>query len=54
MSLKRILLGIVLAIIGVLGIIVGEADDAPGAGLVGAILIASGLYLIIRTKKHKK
>lgn len=54
MSLNRILLGIALAIIGLLGIMVGGADDAPGAGLIGFILIVLGLYLIITSRKSSK
>lgn len=49
MSLKRVLLEIAFIIIGILGIMVGEADDAPGAGLIGIILGLFGLYLIIKS-----
>ena len=51
MSLKRALLGIILIIMGVLGIFVGSVDDAPGASLIGFILILWSIYLTIRKKK---
>lgn len=49
--MRRKLLGIGLMIIGAMGIAVGEYDDAPGAGGLGMLLIAIGIYLIMRRKK---
>ena len=45
MYAKRVLFGIVLIIIGLLSIFVGEVDDAPGAGMIGLVIIATGIYI---------
>lgn len=56
MLLKRLLLGILLLIVGILGIYVGEIDDSPGAGGIGIIIIILGVYFVVKSffKKSKK
>jgi len=48
MSLKRILLGIALLILGVFAIRLGDIDDAPGASLIGIVVIGIGVYLLVK------
>lgn len=54
MSTGRISLGILAAIAGMFMIRLGELDDAPGAGLIGIVFIAFGIYLILRNVIHRK
>ena len=49
--LKIILIGIlpiIITIIGVASIVAGELDDAPGAILIGILIILGGAILNIR------
>lgn len=54
MSTGRMFLGILAAIAGMFMIRLGSVDDAPGAGLIGIVFIAFGIYLILRNVIHKK
>jgi hypothetical protein len=50
-QLKSILIGIlpiIITIIGVIAIVAGELDDAPGAILIGILIIVGGTILNIR------
>lgn len=50
-QLKIILIGIlpiIITIIGVIAIVAGELDDAPGAILIGILIIVGGTILNIR------
>ena len=44
-------LGILL---GITGIYIGEVDDAPGAALIGGILMAGCIVFGIRTIRRKR
>jgi hypothetical protein len=39
--------------IGVAGIYIGDMDDAPGAALVGILLMIGAMALGVRTARHK-
>ena len=56
-SLTNILLALGLIAIGVgiaiAGIYVGETDDAPGAALMGILLMISAVVLGVRTARRK-
>ena len=56
-SLTNILLALGLIAIGVgiaiAGIYVGETDDAPGAALMGILLMISAVVLGVRTAQRK-
>lgn len=39
--------------IGVMGIYIGETDDAPGAALIGILLMIGAIALGVRTARHK-
>jgi heme/copper-type cytochrome/quinol oxidase subunit 4 len=50
-QLKSYLIGIlpiIITIIGVIAIVAGELDDAPGAILIGILIIVGGTILNIR------
>ena len=50
-QLKSYLIGIlpiIITIIGVIAIVAGELDDAPGAILIGILVIVGGTILNIR------
>lgn len=52
MRILKIILPIGLTIIGTLGLVVGELDDAPGAGGIGLILIGISIYLNYKNIKN--
>jgi uncharacterized membrane protein YfcA len=54
MSIKRVLVAIIFWIIGILAIVVGERDDAPGAGLLGIVILIAGLYILLKKPKIKR
>jgi len=43
-----------LAVVGVLAIRYADADDAPGLGLIGFLLIAGGLVLAVRAALRRR
>jgi uncharacterized integral membrane protein len=49
-TLVFILLGLAFAS---LGLYVGQTDDAPGAALIGFILMGSFIYLAVKTIRSK-
>lgn len=53
----NIVLALVLVVIGVAlaaaGIYIGETDDAPGAALIGILLLAGAVALGIRIVRRK-
>lgn len=56
-SVKNLLLGLGLAVIGVAvaaaGIFVGEYDDAPGASLMGIVLMIVAVVFGVRIARRK-
>ena len=55
---SNLLLSLGLMIIGVgiaaVGIYIGETDDAPGAAVLGILLMISALVLSVRTMRRKE
>lgn len=49
-ALGLVAVGVALA---VAGIYVGESDDAPGAALVGLLLMAGAVALAVRTVRRR-
>ncbi len=45
---------VAVAVIGVAGIVLGEADDAPGLQLLGVLLVAGALALGVRTAQRSR
>ena len=41
------------AAIGAVGIYIGDTDDAPGAALIGILLMIGAVALGVRTARHK-
>jgi hypothetical protein len=39
--------------IGAAGIYIGDTDDAPGAALMGILLMIGAVALAVRTARHK-
>ncbi|HEY9528577.1 MAG TPA: hypothetical protein VIR02_15920 [Anaerolineales bacterium] len=56
-SLTNVLMALGLIAIGVgiavAGIYIGETDDAPGAALIGILLMIGALALAVRTARRK-
>ena len=56
-SVTTVLLSLILIAIGVgiaaAGIYIGETDDAPGAALLGILLMIGALALGVRTARRK-
>jgi len=56
-SLKNLVMAVVLIAIGVAicaaGIYIGETDDAPGAALIGILLMIGAVVLGVRTARRK-
>ena len=56
-SVTTVLLSLILIAIGVgiaaAGIYIGETDDAPGAALLGILLMLGALALGVRTARRK-
>jgi hypothetical protein len=56
-SLTNVLMALGLIAIGIglaaAGIYIGETDDAPGAALIGILLMIGTLVLGVRTARHK-
>ena len=50
MALALIAIGLAL---GAAGIYVGEADDAPGAALIGLTLMVGAIVLGVRTARRR-
>ena len=46
------LLPIILTVMGLIAIVAGELDDAPGAFLIGVLIIVGGAILNIRLIKN--
>ena len=42
------------AAIGAAGIYIGDTDDAPGAALIGILLMIGAVVLAVRTARRKK
>jgi hypothetical protein len=42
------LLAVLAIVIGIAGIVAGGIDDAPGAQLLGLLLVIGGIALIVR------
>ncbi len=40
--------------IGAAGIYIGDTDDAPGAALIGILLMIGAVVLAVRTARRKK
>lgn len=52
-----VLAALILAAIGIAGIIYGEADDSPGGQLLGVLLVLGGVWLgvrVVRTLQRTK
>jgi peptidoglycan/LPS O-acetylase OafA/YrhL len=52
--LLAILATVVLAAIGVFGIVFGGYDDAPGAQLLGVLFVVGAIWLGVRTARRNK
>jgi hypothetical protein len=56
-SRKNAVIGLVLVLVGIAiaaaGIYVGEADDAPGAALIGLLLMFGAVTLGVRTARRR-
>jgi hypothetical protein len=56
-SVRNVVIALGLVVIGVAiaaaGIYLGETDDAPGASLVGILLMIGALVLGVRTARRK-
>ena len=56
-SLTNVLMALGLIAIGIgiaaAGIYIGETDDAPGAALIGILLMIGAVVLGVRTARHK-
>ena len=50
LALGRIAIGVGIAVIG---IYIGETDDAPGAALIGILLMIGAVALGVRTARRK-
>ncbi len=42
-------LAILVAAIGIFGIVYGGADDSPGAQLIGLVLVVGAVVFVVRT-----
>jgi hypothetical protein len=51
MALGLVAVGIA---VGAAGIYIGEADDAPGAALIGILLMIGAVVLGVRTARRKR
>ena len=51
MKIIKIVSPIILSVIGTLGVVLGELDDAPGAGGIGLIIIGFATYLNYKWNK---
>lgn len=43
---------VVLVVVGVLGMVLGEADDSPGLQGIGGLLIVGAVVLVVRTVRR--
>jgi len=50
MALGLIAIGVGIAVVG---IYIGETDDAPGAAFIGILLMVGALALAVRTARRK-
>lgn len=41
------------AVVGAIGILVGELDDAPGGALIGIVLMIAAVTIGVRTARRK-
>ena len=49
-----VLLGVLVIVLGIAGIVYGEADDSPGLQLIGVMLVVGALALGVRTVKRSR
>jgi hypothetical protein len=49
-----VLLAVLVIVLGIAGIVYGEADDSPGLQLIGVILVVGALALGVRTVKRSR
>lgn len=50
----KYILPILLIALGVVGIVAGEADDAPGAQLLGVLLVVGAVVLGVRIARRSR
>ena len=48
----KYLVALLAIAIGIAGLVAGEGDDSPGLQLLGAVLVASGIALGVRTARR--
>jgi uncharacterized membrane protein YfcA len=48
------LIALLVAVLGITGMVLGEADDSPGLQLIGVVLIVGAIVLIIRTAQRSR
>jgi hypothetical protein len=49
-----LLLAVLVIVLGIAGIVYGEADDSPGLQLIGVMLVVGALALGVRTVKRSR
>src|SRR5215207_6967150 len=49
-----VLLAVLVIVLGIAGIVYGEADDSPGLQLIGVMLVVGALALGVRTVKRSR
>jgi hypothetical protein len=47
------LLALVAGVVGVAGMVAGEADDSPGLQFLGLLFILGALVLVVRTARRR-
>jgi drug/metabolite transporter (DMT)-like permease len=50
----RYLIAVLLAAVGVVGIVAGGADDSPGLQLLGVLVIVGAVVLGVRTARRRR
>ncbi len=50
----KYLIALLVAALGVAGMVLGEADDSPGLQLIGVVLIVGAVALAIRTARRSR
>ncbi len=52
--LAAIAIALTLALLGVAGLVLGEADDSPGLQALGALLVIGAVALSVRTAQRSR
>ena len=47
-------LAVLVAAVGVAGVVAGESDDSPGLQLLGALLVLGALVSVVRAARRRR